>query len=154
MTILIRDNHKPAIYMGCKMPNNDFKYVMHDLTNVYIGAKYTYDELMNSDEVPFKLKTIFSHCMLREVAGDTTLENHVFYMHTTDISYQAYKQMKAKFKLSVFEENGHGRGKAGYVDREYKIEDIVENRELHEKMDQILVTELHLTKLGIMSTSV
>ena len=45
--------------------NNDFKYVMHDMTNVYIGAKYTYDEIMDSDEVPFKFKVILSHYMLK-----------------------------------------------------------------------------------------
>ena len=136
------------------MQNNDFKYVMHDLTNVYIGAKYTYGELMDTDEVPFKLKTVFSHVMLREVAADTTLENHIFYLKKEDMSYQVYKQMKARFKLSVLEENGHGKGKPGYAAREYKIEDIVASSELHEKKDQILVTELHLTKLGIMSAGV
>ena len=46
--------------------NNDFRYVMQDMTNVYIGAKYTYDEIMNVDEVPFKLKVILSHYMFIE----------------------------------------------------------------------------------------
>ena len=62
------------------MNNNDFKYVMHDLTNVYIGAKLTYDEIMDLNEVPFKLKTIISHYMLKEVAGNTTIEKHIFYI--------------------------------------------------------------------------
>ena len=30
--------------------NNDFKYVMHNMTNIYIGAKYTYDEIMKELE--------------------------------------------------------------------------------------------------------
>ena len=70
--------------------NNDFRYVMHDMTNIYIGAKHTYDELMNIDEVPFKLKTILSHYMLKEIAGNTTLENHLFFMKKTDESYRIY----------------------------------------------------------------
>ena len=82
--------------------NNDFRYVMQDMTNVYIGAKYTYDEIMNVDEVPFKLKVILSHYMLKEVAGNTTLENHIFYMKPADMSYMVYKRMKARFKLNVF----------------------------------------------------
>ena len=40
------------------MENKDFKYVMHDLTNLYIGAKHTYNELLVLEEVPFKLKTL------------------------------------------------------------------------------------------------
>lgn len=137
--------------------NNDFRYVMHDMTNVYIGAKHTYEELMNIDEVPFKLKTIFSHYMLKEIAGNTTLENHVFFMKPTDESYLVYKQMKVRYKLNVFREDGHGKGKPGYVQQEYKIQDIVEGPEaewLHEKMNQIFVEEMHITKLGLLSVGI
>ncbi|MDD6202817.1 MAG: hypothetical protein PUB13_07755 [Lachnospiraceae bacterium] len=136
------------------MKNNDFKYVMQDMTNVYIGAKFTYDEIMNTDEVPFKLKAIISHYMLKEVAGDTTLENHIFYMKETDLSYFVYNQMKARFKLSIFKEDGHGKGKPGYVSREYRISEIVNSEELHEKMNEIIVEELHLTKLSLLSVSI
>ncbi len=137
--------------------NNDFRYVMQDMTNVYIGAKYTYDEIMNVDEVPFKLKVILSHYMLKEVAGNTTLENHIFYMKPDDMSYMVYKRMKARFKLNVFKEDGHGKGKPGYIQKEYKIQDIVEGPEaamLHEKMNQIFVEEMHITKLGLLSISI
>ncbi len=137
--------------------NNDFRYVMQDMTNVYIGAKYTYDEIMNVDEVPFKLKVILSHYMLKEIAGNTTLENHIFYMKPDDMSYMVYKRMKARFKLNVFKEDGHGKGKPGYIQKEYKIQDIVEGPEaamLHEKMNQIFVEEMHITKLGLLSISI
>ena len=136
--------------------NNDYKYVMHDMTNIYIGAKYTYDEIMDNDDVPFKFKTILSRYILKEVAGNTTLENHIFYMKKEDMSYMIYKQMKAKFKLNVFKEDGHGKGQPGYVQREYKIQDIVEGKdsiELHEKMNQIFVEELHITSLGLLAVS-
>lgn len=68
--------------MGLRMAitgeNQDFKYVMQDVSRVYIGAKFTYQEMMDTDEIPFKLKAIFSHYILKEVAGDTTPENHIF----------------------------------------------------------------------------
>ena len=38
--------------------NNDYKYVMHDLTNIYIGAKYTYDEMMHMAEESSFTQTI------------------------------------------------------------------------------------------------
>jgi len=137
--------------------NNDFKYVMHDLTNIYIGAKFTYDEIMDNDEVPFKFKVILSHYMLKEVDGNTTLENHVFFLKPTDESYRIYRQMKARFKLNVFLEDGHGKGKPGYVQKEYKVQEIVEGPKaafLHEHMNQIFVEELHITSLGLMAVSV
>lgn len=136
------------------MNNNDFKYVMHDLTNVYIGAKFSYDEMMNLDEIPFKLKTIFSHYMLKEVSGDTTIENHIFYLKKDSMSYMVYKQMKARFKLSIFMENGHGKGKPGYVSYEYKIDEILDNPDIMAKKDQIVVTEMRLTTLGLMAVGI
>ena len=111
---------------------------------------------MDNDDVPFKFKTILSRYILKEVAGNTTLENHIFYMKKEDMSYMIYKQMKAKFKLNVFKEDGHGKGQPGYVQKEYKIQDIVEGKdsiELHEKMNQIFVEELHITSLGLLAVS-
>lgn len=137
--------------------NNDFRYIMHDMTNLYIGAKHTYEELMDIDEVPFKFKVILSHYILKEIAGNTTIENHLFYMKQTDESYMIYKQMKAKFKLNVFYEDGHGKGKPGYVQKVYKIQDIVEGPEaalLHEKMNEIVVEEMHITKLGLLAVGI
>jgi len=119
--------------------NNDFKHVVQDLSNVYIGGKLSYGEMMDLDEVPFKLKTIIGHYMLKEVAPDTMIENHIFYMKPTDLSYFIYKQMKARFKLSVFSENGHGKGKPGYKAKEYKIDEILNSEELMAKKDQIIV---------------
>ncbi len=136
------------------MTNNDFKYVMHDLTNIYVGAKYTYNDLMKLDEVPFKLKTIISHYMLKEVSGDTTIENHIFYLKPEDLSYLIYKQMKARFKLSIFEENGHGKNKPGYISREYRIDEIINNKNIYSKKDQIIVEEIHLTKISLFSVSI
>jgi len=134
--------------------NNDFKHVMHDLTNIYIGGKLSYAELMNMDEVPFKLKSIFSHNMLKEVAGDTCLENHIFYINDTDLSYFVYKQLKARFKLSIFSEDGHGKGKPGYKAYEYKIDEIIKNEEIMSKKDQIIVEEMRITKMSLMSIQI
>ena len=38
------------------MNRNDFKYVIQDLSKVYIGANYTYEELQNEDDMPVKFK--------------------------------------------------------------------------------------------------
>ena len=37
------------------MADQDFKYVIQDLTNVYIGARYTYEEMLEDDHIPHKL---------------------------------------------------------------------------------------------------
>ncbi|MGN1314134.1 MAG: hypothetical protein ACI4VG_03865 [Lachnospiraceae bacterium] len=134
------------------MENQDFKYVCQDMTNLYIGARYTYGELMALDEIPFKLKTILSHYMLKEVAEDTKIEDHIFYLDKNSLSFLVYSQMKAKFLLSVWQEK-EGKRPAGYRRRTCRIEEIVDSSELKEKMHQIIVEEVHITKLGLMKVS-
>ena len=131
------------------MENRDFKYVMHDLTNIYIGAKHTYNELLVAEDVPFKLKTIISRYFLREVDGDTKIEDHIFYLKETDMSYQVYKEMKARFRLSVWKDENDGVKKAVYKSQIYRIHEIVGNEELMRKKDITLVEELHCELIQI-----
>ena len=132
------------------MADQDFKYIIQDLTNIYLGARSTYEELMEDENVPHKLKEIIVRVMLTEVAPDTTPENHVFYMEKDSASFKAYKKMKARFKMSVWETaDGKKRKKSGYVNREYSVEEIVGSKELHEKKDTIIVEEVHISKLGL-----
>ena len=127
---------------------------MHDLTNLYIGAKHTYDELLVSEEVPFKLKTLISRFVLREVAGDTKIEDHIFYLKETDMSYQIFKEMKARFRLNVWKDESDGVKKPGYQIKTYRIHEIIGNEELMRKKDITIVEEVHITKLGLMAVSV
>ncbi len=131
------------------MENKDYKYVMHDLTNLYIGAKYSYDELMTLDEIPFKLKTLISRFILKEVAGDTRIEDHIFYMKETDMSYQIYKEMKVKFHLYVWKDEKDGAKRNGYKRETYTMEEILNSEELKNKKDITIVEEMHITKLGL-----
>ena len=126
---------------------------MHDMTNLYIGAKYSYDELLVSDDVPFKLKTLISRFILREVAGSTTIENHIFYLKETDMSYQIFKEMKAKFRLSVWKDETDGVKKPGYKSETYRITEIIGNEELMRKKDITMVEEMHITKLRLMAVA-
>ena len=135
------------------MENRDFKYVMHDLTNLYIGAKYTYNELLVLEEVPFKLKTLISRFFVREVDGNTKIEDHIFYLKETDMSYQIYKEMKAKFRLNVWKDEKDGVKIPGYKSKTYRITEIIGNEELMSKKDIILVEEMHITKLGLMTVA-
>ena len=39
----------------------DFKYVLQDTGNIYLGAQFSYEELLEQEMVPFKLKAILTH---------------------------------------------------------------------------------------------
>lgn len=130
------------------MADRDYKHVVQDVTNIYIGGKLSYGEMLDLDEIPFKFKVILSHYILKEIARETTIENHIFFMKKDDMSYMIYKKLKARFRLYVFDEN-----KQSYVGREYRIEDIVDDEYLHENMNTIFVEEMHLYKINLLAVS-
>lgn len=132
-----------------------FEYVMHDVSHVYIGGKLSYKDLMNHDDVPFKLRVIIAHYMLKEVAEDTTISDHLFFIEKNSLSYLAYKQMKARFKLSVWcEPDGKKRKKAGYESRLYTMDEVLEDEELRRNRDITVVEELAFKKFALAAVSV
>lgn len=131
-----------------------FACVMQDITQVYIGAQLSYKELMERDDVPFKLRVILAHYMLKEVSEDTTISDHLFFIQKNDLSYLAYRQMKAKFKLSVWcEADGKKHKKAGYESRLYTIDEVLLDEELRAKRDITVVEELSFKKFALMAVS-
>ena len=129
--------------------NRDFKYIVQDMTSIYVGARFTYGELIENEDVPHKLKEVIFRIFLKEVAEDTTPENHVFYLSPESASCGAYKKMKARFRMNVWEPAGKGRKKAGYVSREYTLEEVLGNRDLMRKKDTTVVEEVRISKLGL-----
>lgn len=136
------------------MDNRDYKHVIQDITNVYLGGKLSYEELIEEEDVPYKLKTIFLHYMMNEVAGETTLENHVFFLKKSGTSYNTYKKLKTKFVLNVFYDAEHSKGKPGYKIKEYEIDELLDDEYVMANMDTTFVTEVRISKLRMMSIAV
>lgn len=136
------------------MENKDYKHVIQDITNVYLGGRLTYDEMIDEEDVPYKLKTIFLHYMMNEVAGDTSLENHIFYIKRNGTSYNTYKKLKTKFVLNVFYDAEHAKGKPGYKIKEYEIDELLNDEYVMANMDTTFVTEVRISKLRMMSIAV
>ena len=129
------------------MADTDFKYILQDISNIYVGARSTYGELAENEDLPYKLREVIVRIILSEVAGDTTPENHLFYLTKDSASYRV---MKTRFRMSVWEEaDGKKRKKSGYVNREYALDEVVDSAELHQKKDTIVVEEMRVSKLGL-----
>lgn len=78
----------------------DYKYVMADVGNVYLGAKYTYGELLQNEDVPFKIRAIVERYILPETDAETTMESDFYYMTPGSFVCKTYKQLKVKVKCS------------------------------------------------------
>jgi len=60
----------------------NYKYSLQDTAKVYIGAKYTFAELLEQDDVAFKFRLIVERYILaeKEVDPEDTLETHLYYL--------------------------------------------------------------------------
>lgn len=131
----------------------DFKYMLQDVNRIYIGAKYTYRELMENPETAFKFKSVIEHYLLKETDPDTSLESALYYMETESFSYRTFEQLKAKCKISVLEDK---KGKSGKTQRVYRertltLQELAAIPLSQKKKDGIVVQELILSKLALVS---
>ena len=106
------------------------------------------------EDIPFKLKTVISRYMLKEVDKDTTLENHLFYMDKDSTSYMVYKKLRARFLLNVFYEDGHGKNEPGYHIDEFLIDEILDNEDIMANKDVTFLTEVRISKLKLSALSI
>ncbi len=131
----------------------DFKYMLQDVGRIYIGAKYTYRELMENPELNFKFKSIIEHYLFRETNPDTSLESDFYYMEPGSFSYRTYEQLKIKLKISILTDKKGRQGKTRRVYREkiLTLEELAEIPLAAKKRDGIVVQELILSKLALVS---
>lgn len=84
--------------------DNDFKYVMLDVGNLYLGARFSFGELLEEEMVPFKMKAILTHYILKEADAETTLESQFYYMEKGTFLYDTFIQLRTKVKVNILTE--------------------------------------------------
>lgn len=136
--------------------NRDFKYFMQDTGSLYLGTKYSYQEILEDEMVTFKYKSIVEHYILKDTDKETTLESQLYYMTPEQFSYKTYKQLKARVKVSMLEEKKRifGKSEVTYVNKVLKLDELVGMNLAQKKKLGIVVQELMLSKLALMSFSV
>ncbi len=139
-----------------KYQYEDFKYFMQDVNALYIGAYYNYGELMENEMVPFKLKSIIEHYIMKDTQTDITLESQFYYMTGEEFSYRTYKQLKAKVKVCMYVESKSlfGKEKVAYKNKIIPLSEFVQMNLAQKKKYGVKVQEIILSKLAMMAFSV
>ena len=134
----------------------DFKYVMQDTGSIYVGAKYAYEELLEAEAVPFKLKAILTHYILKEASPQTTLESEFYYLEPGTFLYETWKQLKVRVKVQVQVEQKSlfGKKRMEYQEKILTLKELTEMNLTRKKASGLLITEIILSKLGMMTFSV
>ena len=138
------------------LQDRDFKYIMQDTGYVYLGARYSYEELLKDEQLAFKLKTIISLYILKDVDASSTLESHFYYMTPQDFAYQTYCELKVKVKVSlpVQKKGWTGKIKTVYKDQVYSLKEFAAFNLARKKQLGLIIREVVISKLGLMTFTV
>lgn len=141
-----------------KQVYEDYKYVMLDTAFLYLGAKYSYQEIVENEEIPFKLRTIVERYLIPEIGGETTLESDLYYMQEKDFTYRTLMQLKAKVKVSRLVTKkgflGLGKPKRVYETMMIPLAEFAKLSKEQKEKDGIFIQELVINKLSLMAFAV
>ena len=131
----------------------NYKYSLQDTAKVYIGAKYTFAELLEQDEVAFKFRLIVERYILaeKEVDPQDTLETHLYYLQPDSFLVKIYDRIKARVKINIIEEKKglFGKGKKHYVTKELNIRELVAMTPEEKEAKGVVIQEISMSKLAL-----
>lgn len=134
----------------------DFKYVMQDAGSIYVGAKYSYGELLEAEAVPFKLKAVLTHYILKEALPETTLESEFYYLEPGTFLYETFGQLKTRVKVQIQTEKKSlfGKKRTEYQEKILTLKELTQMNLARKKASGLIITEIILSKLGLLTFSV
>lgn len=130
----------------------DYKYCIQDVSNLYIGSRYTMGELLEDENVSFKFRLIVERYIMPESDPEDTLETHLYYLDEKSFNVKIYRQLKARVKVNVI---GEKKSLTGKVTKEYTtkvmpVEQLVKLSVREKEQIGMVVQELILSKLALM----
>ncbi len=136
--------------------DNSFKYVMMDTSNIYLGARFSYGELLEEDMVPFKLRVVISHYLLKETDPETTLESQLYYLEQGNLLYETLKQLRVKVKVNLLTEKKKllGGSTMQYREKTMTLEELTGTNLARKKAQGLIIREMIVSRLGLTAFSV
>ena len=137
--------------MADRSQYQDYKYILQDLSRVYMGAKYSYQELLESEDVSFKIRMIIRSYFLKDVTADTTLESHLYYLEKADLSWEVLDQLGARVRVT--RPRPGRKGTTVYKEEIIGIADLAALPPARKQQEGMIIMELQLSKLRLMQFS-
>ena len=131
----------------------DFKYSMQDVSRVYVGCKYSFEELLDDDDLLFKFRLIVERYILPEADPEESLETHLYYLGPESFVVKLYNRIKARVKVSVIEERKSlfWKVKRQYVTKQLTVDELVEIPPAEKEKQGMVIQELSVSKLALTS---
>jgi hypothetical protein len=130
----------------------DYKYCMQDTGNLYLGAKYTINEIAENEDILFKFRKVCVESLKNGSDGDDSLETILYYMQPEDFRVQVLKQMRAKVRVNIIKEKSFfGKKKKEYVTEFMSIPDLVSMTKDEKESVGLVIQELRVNKLALLT---
>ncbi|MBQ2100146.1 MAG: hypothetical protein II477_03625 [Lachnospiraceae bacterium] len=124
------------------------KYVMQDVGTLYVGTKYTFEEILESEEIPFKFRLLCERYLLPEADREDTLETTLYYLDPKSFVVKILKQLKAKVKVNVLVAK---KDKTEYTTKNLTIDELVAISPAEKESQGFVIQELSVSKFALMA---
>ncbi|MGN0424373.1 MAG: hypothetical protein ACI4FY_03575 [Acetatifactor sp.] len=130
----------------------DYKYSCQDTSRIYVGCKYTFQELADAEDLNFKFRMLMQRYMLEEASPEDTLETHLYYLGEQSFLVKIYDQMKARVKVNVIEVKKHllGKSRKEYTTKQLTVPQLAAMSVQEKERVGLVIQELSVSKLAIM----
>lgn len=137
------------------MENNtdDFKYVLQDMGHLYIGKQLTYNEIIQREDVPFKLKAIIQSYILKDTDLEQKMSQHILYISKEDFSYQIYEQLKLQIRI-FYKEVSNKSKKEKWIHKTCKLDEFCKEYKAEIIAGRIMIEDMSISKLALMTISI
>lgn len=136
--------------------NNDFKYIIQDVSHVFLGKELTYDEIVANEDIPFKFKAIVKSYFSKDTALDVKMVDHILKMDKESFSYDIYVQLKLQVRLFYKEKKTGFRGKTKekWVHKSCSIKELSEECIEAIRNQTAIIEDMSISKLALMTISI
>lgn len=135
---------------------NDFKFVMQNFSDIFIGLRQTYGELADAEDTPQKLKTAIYMYIMAEAGENIRICDHILTIDEECKTYDVFSRLKGKFKVMVPVEitDRKGKTRTEYREKNLTIKELVEDAELKMQINPEYMMEYKFSKLHLGSLAV
>lgn len=133
--------------------DKDFKYAIQDTSHLYLGARMSFQEMLDWEDVPFKMKTIIHKYFVEEGTEGKGFADALANLPPKSFSYQVCKQLRLKVKAGVYQTKVNRRGKETrkYVSKVYSLDEYLS---LIKDTPDVVTEEISVSKLALLAFSV
>lgn len=133
--------------------DRDFKYAIQDTSHLYLGARLSFQEILEWEDVPFKMKSIVHKYFMEDAQEDDGFVQLFARLQDKSFAYRVCKQLRMKVKAGKYQVKVNRKGEE---ERRYKskIYSLDEYLSLIKEEKELIIEEISVSKLALLAFSV